>query len=266
MDSNKATYTHRDLTNGETSGTDGENSRHGTNDSPKSPLLLPEDDIYDKEKGEEVSASLESSVYLDDATAVQGRFCPSCLRRFVATYRSSNPQSRVTPFAVVLLLVLLLIYVLNQADRLVLAVLIPAGLRCSGSNSSEDATCQATEDNNSSTASMANYTDCIEFDDNEQGLLTGDMEISLLYEPLSFHIILVLLGPAFTVIYVLAGLPLAYLADTRSRSLVLLIGIAFWSVIVLLTGFVQQFWELLLLRIFLGIGEVRMGGAPCEKL
>lgn len=63
-------------------------------------------------------------------------------------------------------------------------------------------------------------------------------------------------GPAFTVIYVLAGLPLARLADTRSRPVVLVLGLAFWSVIVLVTGFTKTFWELLLLRIFLGIGEV----------
>jgi len=58
------------------------------------------------------------------------------------------------------------------------------------------------------------------------------------------------------VIYVLAGLPLARLADTRSRPLVLLFGVTFWSVMVLVTGFVTEFWELLVLRIFLGIGEV----------
>ena len=63
-------------------------------------------------------------------------------------------------------------------------------------------------------------------------------------------------GPAFTIIYVLAGLPLARLADTRSRPLVLVLGLTFWSVMVLLTGFTTAFWELLVLRIFLGIGEV----------
>ena len=63
-------------------------------------------------------------------------------------------------------------------------------------------------------------------------------------------------GPAFTVIYVLAGLPLARLADTRSRPFVLIFGVVFWSVMVLLTGFVESFWQLLVLRVFLGIGEV----------
>ena len=67
------------------------------------------------------------------------------------------------------------------------------------------------------------------------------------------------LGPAFTVVYVIAGLPLARLADTRSRSVVLIVGVGFWSVMVFLTGFVKQFWQLLVLRMFLGIGEVSTG-------
>ena len=163
------------------------------------------------------------------------------LRAFVASYRSTNPQKRITPFAIVLLLVLLLLYVLNQADRLVLAVLIPSGLRCndeednSTSNSNNHCPVPPTT-NNASINSTALYTDCIEFGDTEQGLLTG---------------------PAFVIVYVITGLPLAYLADTRSRPLVLLVGVGFWSVMVFLTGFVKKFWQLLLLRVMLGIGEVR---------
>ena len=157
---------------------------------------------------------------------------------FIQLYRSSNPQSKITPFAVVLLVVLLLIYVLNQADRLVLAVLIPSGLRCddiSSSNTSDESCSIHISNNDTELVNSYNNTDCIPFNDAEQGLLTG---------------------PAFIVIYVVAGLPLAWLADTRSRSLVLLIGVGFWSAVVLLTGFVRKFWELLLLRILLGVGEV----------
>lgn len=158
------------------------------------------------------------------------------LQSFVRSYRSTNPQKRITPFAVVLLLVLLSLYILNQADRLVLAVLIPSGLRCKLNDTNSSSSCPVSvypSDNESL------ITDgCISFNDAEQGLLTG---------------------PAFVIVYVLAGLPLAYLADTRSRSLVLLVGIGFWSVMVFLTGFVNQFWELLLLRILLGVGEVCWG-------
>ena len=115
--------------------------------------------------------------------------CPSCYN-FFASYRSHNPEEKVTPFALIILLVLFLIYVLNQADRLVLAVSIPAGLRCESSIKSQ---CLA-EDNltNSSNISMYNGLmrsdddfinnmsnssnideDCIHFTDEEQGLLTG---------------------------------------------------------------------------------------------
>lgn len=159
--------------------------------------------------------------------------CPKC-------YQSDDPENRVTPFAIILLIVLFLIYVLNQADRLVLPVSIPAGLRCDLSVTSQ---CNKTN--------LTGYTppgeleeglinitnssdDCIHFNDEQQGLLTG---------------------PAFTVIYVVAGLPLARLADTRSRSLVLILGLVFWSAMVLLTGFVHEFWQLILLRVLLGVGE-----------
>ncbi|KAL5481345.1 hypothetical protein EMCRGX_G021483 [Ephydatia muelleri] len=179
--------------------------------------------------------------------------CPSCYR-FWRSYRSSNPQSSITPVAIVILIVLFVIYVLNQADKLVLAVLIPAGLRCEAgaSNACPNVTSNVTA--NSSAANSSYYgslysvdindsitndtsvlpTDCIHFTDDEQGIMTG---------------------PAFTVVYVVAGLPMARLADTRSRSLILLAGLAFWSVVMLLMGFVSTFWELLLLRVLLGVGE-----------
>jgi len=59
------------------------------------------------------------------------------------------------------------------------------------------------------------------------------------------------------VVYVAAGLPLARLADTRSRPFVLLLGLVLWSIMIFITGFVVAFWQLLTLRIFLGIGEVK---------
>ncbi len=153
---------------------------------------------------------------------------------FLKSYRSSNPQSRVTPFAVVLLFMISFVYILNQADRLVLAVLIPSGLQCINEedNGTND-TC-VTEDHNSQ-FDNGNESDCIKFDNFQQGILTG---------------------PAFTILYVISGLPLAWLADTQSRSLVFLGGIAFWSTMVILMGFINNFWELLLLRILLGVGEV----------
>lgn len=109
---------------------------------------------------------------------------------FFSSYRSSDPEERVTPFALVLLLVLFLIYVLNQADRLVLAVTIPAGLRCElkasecgvntsinsslvlGLGDSDDVT-MSNLFQGSDESSNATNDDCIHFSDSQQGLLTG---------------------------------------------------------------------------------------------
>ena len=108
---------------------------------------------------------------------------------FFSSYRSSDPEERVTPFALVLLLVLFLIYVLNQADRLVLAVTIPAGLRCElkasecGVNTSINSSLMLGDSVESDDVTMSNLfhaedsnatnDDCIHFSDSQQGLLTG---------------------------------------------------------------------------------------------
>ena len=151
----------------------------------------------------------------------------------ITYFTNIDNQKKLSLHPYIILLILLLIYVLNQADRLVLAVLIPSGLKCNVET--------ADECNNSATnISDVNVTnaneDCISFNDYEQGLITG---------------------PAFTVVYVLCGLPISRIADKWSRAITLLIGLATWSSVAFFTGFVQKFWQLLLLRIFLGIGEVR---------
>ena len=201
---------------------------------------MSEDDIKKTDEDDDVKDD-STEVLLSHETknkhTSSSTLCFPDWQTFLKSYRSSDPQSRVTPFAVVLLLVISIVYVLNQADRLVLAVLIPSGLQCinGGPNGSNDSC--VTEDHNSQIDNDVNNSDCISFNNAEQGLLTG---------------------PAFTVVYVVAGLPLAWLADTKSRPIVFLGGIGFWSVMVILMGFIHEFWELLLLRIMLGVGEVRI--------
>ena len=202
---------------------------------------MSEDDIKKTDEDDDVKDDstevLLSHETKNKHTSSSSTLCFPDWQTFLKSYRSSDPQSRVTPFAVVLLLVISIVYVLNQADRLVLAVLIPSGLQCinDGPNGSNDSC--VTEDHNSQIDNDVNNSDCISFNNVQQGLLTG---------------------PAFTVVYVVAGLPLAWLADTKSRPIVFLGGIAFWSVMVILMGFIHEFWELLLLRIMLGVGEVRI--------
>jgi MFS family permease len=64
-----------------------------------------------------------------------------------------------------------------------------------------------------------------------------------------------LMGPAFMIVYSVAGVPLAWLADRTGRRNIIAAGLAFWSVVTLLTGFVQNLAHLLIARMALGVGE-----------
>ena len=62
-------------------------------------------------------------------------------------------------------------------------------------------------------------------------------------------------GPAFVIVYSLAGLPIAYLADRTSRRSVIAAGLAFWSAVTVATGFAQSMAHMLIARMALGVGE-----------
>lgn len=62
-------------------------------------------------------------------------------------------------------------------------------------------------------------------------------------------------GFAFALFYAIGGLYLAHLADTRSRPALIAISIVAWCLMAALTGAAQNFWQLLLVRIGVGIGE-----------
>jgi len=64
-----------------------------------------------------------------------------------------------------------------------------------------------------------------------------------------------LIGTAFTLVYAIAGLPLARLADTGSRSRLMGWGLMAWSGLTAVNGMVGSFWSFLLVRMGVGIGE-----------
>ena len=63
-------------------------------------------------------------------------------------------------------------------------------------------------------------------------------------------------GPAFILIFTFTGIFLSIFADRfQNRRVIILTGcLAWWSLMTVLTGFVNSYWQLLLLRIGLGIG------------
>ncbi len=62
-------------------------------------------------------------------------------------------------------------------------------------------------------------------------------------------------GFAFAIFYCTLGIPIARLADRGNRSTIIAVSIAVWSAMTALCGTVQAFWQLLLARIGVGVGE-----------
>jgi len=64
-----------------------------------------------------------------------------------------------------------------------------------------------------------------------------------------------LTGFAFALFYVIAGIPMARWADSSSRRNVISLSIGLWSFMTALSGVANNFWQLLLARIGVGVGE-----------
>jgi predicted MFS family arabinose efflux permease len=73
------------------------------------------------------------------------------------------------------------------------------------------------------------------------------------------------LGIPLALFYVAMGLPLSWLCDRTNRRTLLAASVAVWSFMTTLTGYTRGFWDLLLARIGVGVGEA--GGTPaCNSI
>lgn len=91
--------------------------------------------------------------------------------------------------------------------------------------------------------------------------------ISLLVEPMRADLglndtqISLLQGLAFTLFYTSMSLPIAYVADKRSRPMLIGIGMFVWSAMTALCGLATNFIQLFLARMGVGVGEATLGPA-----
>jgi MFS family permease len=90
------------------------------------------------------------------------------------------------------------------------------------------------------------------------GYLVGPIREDLLINDFQFSLIQ---GLAFTAFYATIGIPLGRLADSRSRRVLLIVGIALWSCMTILCGMASNYWELFFARMGVGVGEACL--APC---
>lgn len=83
----------------------------------------------------------------------------------------------------------------------------------------------------------------------QRDLGIGDTEISLLH------------GLAFALFYTVLGIPIARLADSRSRRGIIAIGIAVWSIATAACALARNFAQLFIARVMVGVGEAALSPA-----
>ena len=90
--------------------------------------------------------------------------------------------------------------------------------------------------------------------------------LSILQESIKADLLLsdqqlgLLTGFSFALFYVTAGIPIARWADRANRRNIVALAIGTWSFMTAVSGFVQNYVQLLLARIGVGVGEA--GGSP----
>lgn len=71
---------------------------------------------------------------------------------------------------------------------------------------------------------------------------------------------------AFVIFYTALGIPFGRIADKGSRTKLIAIGLAIWSLFTGLTGFAWDFWSLFFCRLMVGVGEATLGPAAISLL
>jgi MFS family permease len=70
-----------------------------------------------------------------------------------------------------------------------------------------------------------------------------------------------LMGFSFAIFYTFLGLPIGWLADRKSRKVIIIVGITIWSIMTALCGLANTYWVLFFLRMGVGVGEAALSPA-----
>ena len=76
----------------------------------------------------------------------------------------------------------------------------------------------------------------------------------------------ILIGLAFSVIYLFLSFPLSLISDRKTRKVMIAIGVAFWSLCTAACGLARGFWPMFFARAGLGAGEAVNGPATYSLL
>src|SRR5690606_11554660 len=91
--------------------------------------------------------------------------------------------------------------------------------------------------------------------------------LNLLVEPIRRDLVIsdtqmsLLMGLSFALFYTVCGIPLGRLADTRSRRGLIALGVLFWSAATAACSMAKLYWQFLLCRVGVGVGEAALSPA-----
>eukprot|EP00049_Salpingoeca_infusionum_P001038 m.44532 g.44532 ORF g.44532 m.44532 type:complete len:500 (+) comp10838_c0_seq2:443-1942(+) len=148
-------------------------------------------------------------------------------------------------YAIYILIVLLFVYLTNQLDRYLLGIV-----------STQTAQALHYGDQGCLKLNQSNPFDCAKFT-NESTCPSLHCQWNYTGSGMEYQL---LAGPAFTVIYTFAGIPISAFAARCNRKYMLTVFVAVWSIMTLCMGLSQKYWELLLAR--LGQGAAQAGCTP----
>lgn len=75
-----------------------------------------------------------------------------------------------------------------------------------------------------------------------------------------------LMGLSFAIFYTVLGIPIGRLADSKSRKVIIMVGIGFWSLMTALCGTVKNYGQFFLARIGVGVGEATLSPAAYSMI
>ncbi|WP_157218166.1 MFS transporter [Flavisphingomonas formosensis] len=90
------------------------------------------------------------------------------------------------------------------------------------------------------------------------------LTISMLVTPIKQHLLLsdvqvsMITSTSFAIFYAIFGLPLGWAADRFSRRWIIFGGVTLWAIATTACGYAQTFEQLLIARIFVGVGEAAL--------
>lgn len=182
--------------------------------------------------------------------------CLSPILTFLASYFSVFAKAK--PYSLYVLALLYVAYMLNQLDRYTLSI---TSIETAQELKYGDKQCFKLDNltkEEGNVCNNLNETACVAQKVNNSDSLACKYDYN--GQGIEYQVVA---GPIFILVFTFTGIFLSIVSDNlkNKRVIILTVCLVWWSVMTILTGFVNEFWQLVVLRLGLGFGQ-----AGCNPL